>query len=31
VQRLRDFRDRQGRLSQEAKALREKLERESED
>jgi hypothetical protein len=31
VQRLRDFRDRQGKLSQEAKALREKLKRASED
>jgi hypothetical protein len=29
VQRLRDFRDRQGRLSQEAKALRQKLKRAS--
>jgi hypothetical protein len=31
VQRLRDFRDRQGKLSQEAKILRKKLERGSED
>ena len=31
VQRLRDFRNRQGRLSEEAKVLREKLKRASED